>query len=215
VLTQVLPQDALEGGIPQMLSRLRDPAQRESIRARVKPEARWNGVVITSAAKNEAALIGRSVQEIADERGADPESTVLDILLEQDGSVNIVEHCQSRENLHALLTHTLSIIITDGVYTTGRSHPRLYGTFPLLLGEMVRERHWLSLEEAIYKIAGKPAATFHLESRGRIVEGFVADITVFDPDTIHSDATYERPNVAPTGIRAVLRNGSVIVGAGA
>ena len=102
VLTQVLPQAALDGGISRLLSRLADPIQRESIRARIKPEARWNGVVITSAANNPAMLVGRSIQEIADERGSEPESVVLDILLEQEGNVNIVEHCQSLENLRCI-----------------------------------------------------------------------------------------------------------------
>lgn len=214
VLTQVLPQDALDGGIPKLLARLRDPAEREAIRPRIKPEARWNGVVITAAAKNENLVVGRSVQDIADERGTDPERAVMDILLEQEGNVNIVEHCQSLENLHALLTHPLATVITDGVYTRGRSHPRLYATFPLLLGNMVRERKWLSLEEAIHKVTGKPAATFHLNDRGLIAEGYMADITVFDPETVHTDATYEAPDVVPTGIRAVLRGGKVAVHAG-
>ena len=137
--------------------------QRESIRAQIRPEARWDGVVITSVANNAASLVGRSIQDIADERGSDPESLVLDILLEQRGNVNIVEHCQSMENLHALLTHPLAMVITDGVYTRGRSHPRLYGTFPLLLGDVVRERKWLSLEEAVHKVTGKPRQRFHLE----------------------------------------------------
>jgi dihydroorotase/N-acyl-D-amino-acid deacylase len=214
VLTQVLPQDALDGGMPQLLSRLSDPVQRQSIRTRIKPEARWNGVVITAAAKNEASVVGRSVQDIADERGTDPESTVMNILLEQEGNVNIVEHCQSLENLHALLTHPLAIVITDGVYTRGRSHPRLYATFPLLLGNMVRERKWLSLEEAVHKVTGKAAATFHLDDRGRIAEGYAADITVFDPETVHTNATYEAPDVVPKGIKSVLRNGTVVVNAG-
>jgi dihydroorotase/N-acyl-D-amino-acid deacylase len=215
VLTQVLPQDALDGGIPQLLERLRDPEQRESIRPRIKPEARWTGVVITSTATNADALVGRPVQDIANERGTDPETTVMDILLEQDGNVNIVEHCQSAENLHALLTHPLGIVITDGVYTRGRSHPRLYATFPLLLGEMVRERKWLSLEEAVHKVTAKPAARFHLSDRGRIAESYVADITVFDPATVHTEATYERPDVMPSGIQAVLRNGQVTFASGA
>ncbi len=214
VLTQVLPQSALEGGIIQLLSRLRDPVQRESIRTGIQPEARWTGVVVTSVANNAASLVGRSIQQIADERESDPESVVIDILLEQQGNVNIVEHCQSIENLHALLTHPLAIVITDGVYTRGRSHPRLYGTFPLLLGDVVRERKWLSLEEAVHKVTGKPAATFHLDNRGKIAEGYVADITVFDPETIRTDASYEMPAVPPAGIKLVLRNGRAVVDAG-
>ncbi len=214
VLTQLLPQDALDGGIPNLFARLRDPAQREAIHGRIKPEARWNGVVITAAAKDEATLVGRSVQDIANERGIDPESAVMDILLEQEGNVNIVEHCQSPDNLHALLSHPLAMVVTDGVYTRGRSHPRLYATFPLLLGKMVRERKWLGLEEAIHKVTAKPAATFHLDDRGRIAKGYVADVTIFDPEGVNTEATYEAPDVAPTGIRAVLRSGTVVVNHG-
>jgi N-acyl-D-amino-acid deacylase len=214
VLTQVLPQTALDGGIAQLLLRLADPVQRESIRPNIKPEARWKDVVITSAANNAASLVGRSVGEIAEDRGSEPEDVVMDILLEQEGSVNIVEHCQSLENLHALITHPLATVITDGVYTRGRSHPRLYGTFPLLLGDLVRERKWLSLEAAIHKITGKPAAAFHMEDRGQIAKGYVADITVFDPESIRTDANYVMPEVAPRGIRSVFRNGKLLVNAG-
>jgi dihydroorotase/N-acyl-D-amino-acid deacylase len=214
VLTQVLPQKALEGGISQLLLRLTDPAQRESIGRELRPEARWSGVVITSVAHNPASLVGRSVEEIAEERGIEPESAVLDLLLEQRGEVNIVEHCQSIENLRALLTHPLATIVTDGVYTRGRSHPRLYATFPLLFADMVRERKWLSLEEAVYKVTGKPASTFHLNRRGRIAPGHVADIMVFDPQTIHTDASYETPEIPPSGIRSVWRNGKLVLNDG-
>jgi dihydroorotase/N-acyl-D-amino-acid deacylase len=213
VLTQVLPQDALDGGIPRLMSRLREARERELIRPRIKPGARWNGLVITSTGTGNA-LVGRSVENIAEERGTDPATTVMDILLEQEGNVNIVEHCQSVDNVRALLRHPLSMVITDGVYTRGRSHPRLYATFPVLLGEVVRERKWLGLEEAVHKVTGRPAAAFHMRDRGQIAEGYVADVTVFDPDTIHSDASYEAPDVAPVGIRAVLRNGEMIVDEG-
>lgn len=214
VLTQVLPQSALDGGVASLLSRLRDPLQRESIRPQIRPEAHWDGVVITAAAYNESSLVGRSIQDIANERGNDPESTVMDLLLEQDADVTIVEHCQSLDNLHALLAHPQATIITDGVYTKGRSHPRLYATFPLLLGDIVRERKWLTLEEAVHKVTDKPATSFHIKGRGRIEVGYTADITVFDPKAIRTEATYEKPDVVPSGIRAVLRNGMMVVNAG-
>ena len=214
VLTQVLPQTALDGGISQLLARLADPIQRESIRPHIKGEARWNQVVITAALKNEDSLVGRSIQEIADERGSQPEDAVMDILLEQEGNVNIVEHAQSIENLQSLLTHPLAVVITDGVYTSGRSHPRLYGTFPKLLGEMVRERGWLSLEEAVHKVTGKPASVFNLRDRGTLTSGHVADLTVFDPKAIRTDATYEKPDMAPIGFKAVLRSGRLVVDSG-
>jgi len=214
VLTQVLPQWALDGGTSQLMSRLRDPAQHESIRARVKPEARWNGVVVTAAGSNQASLVGRSIRDIADERGREPEDVVLDLLLEQEGDLNIVEHCQSADNLRQLLTHPLGIVITDGVYTKGRSHPRLYGTFPLLLGDVVRNRKWLTLEDAVHRVTAKAASVFHLQDRGRISEGYVADFAVFDPETIDTDATYENPAIPPIGIRCVIRNGALSVNVG-
>lgn len=214
VLTQVLPQWALDGGHDQLMSRLSDPTERDRIRPQIQPEAHWNGVVITSAAKSEDLLVGRSLEQISGERGITPEDAVMDILLEQGGQVNIVEHCQSKENLHALLTHPLATVVTDGVYTRGRSHPRLYATFPLLLGDLVRERKWMSLEEAIHKVTCKPATTFHMTDRGRLAPGWIADITVFNPDVIRTEATYEAPDIAPLGISSVWRNGKRLVNDG-
>ncbi len=214
VLTQILPQSALDGGIAQLLKRLADPMWRGLIRPDIKPEARWNGVVITAAAKDEELLVGRSISDIASERRTTPEDAVMDILLEQGGHVTIVEHCQSLDNLHALLTHPLAMVVTDGVYTRGRSHPRLYATFPLLLGDLVRQRKWLSLEEAIHKVTEKPATRFRMNGRGRIALGYEADITVFDHNSIHTDATYEMPAVPPAGIHSVWRQGKMVVNAG-
>jgi N-acyl-D-amino-acid deacylase len=214
VLTQILPQWALDGGTSELLARLSNPAERERIRPHIQPEARWNNVVVTSAAKDEHLLVGRSIEQLARERGTMPEEIVMNILLEQEGQVNIVEHCQSRENLHALLTHPLATVVTDGVYTRGRSHPRLYATFPLLFGDIVRERKWMSLEEAVNKVTDRPAQTFHMKDRGRIAAGYIADLTVFNPDAIHTQATYEVPDVAPVGINSVWRNGKRLVNDG-
>jgi dihydroorotase/N-acyl-D-amino-acid deacylase len=214
VLTQVLPQSALDGGREMLLSRLANPIEREQIRPGIRPEARWNKVVITAVARDEAAFVGRSIQEIADERGVSVEDATMDILLEQEGEVTIVEHCQSPENLRILLTHPLAMIVTDGVYTRGRSHPRLYATFPVLLGDIVRERKWLSLEEAVHKVTGRPATRFHMKERGVIAAGQVADITLFDPRTICTKSTYERPELPPVGIHSVWRSGRVILAGG-
>jgi N-acyl-D-aspartate/D-glutamate deacylase len=83
-----------------------------------------------------------------------------------------------------------------------------------LLGDIVRERKWLSVEEAVHKVTDKPATSFHIKRRGRIEVGYTADITVFDPEAIRTEATYEKPDVVPSGIRAVLRNGMLVVNAG-
>ncbi len=87
-------------------------------------------------------------------------------------------------------------------------HPRNFGTFPRVLGRYVRDEKILSWEEAIHKMTGKPAQVFHLEKRGRLQEGYFADVVVFDPERIIDIATAENPYQYPLGIHDVLINGS-------
>jgi N-acyl-D-amino-acid deacylase len=80
-----------------------------------------------------------------------------------------------------------------------------------VLGEFVREDHWLGLEEAVPKMTGAPAARLGLTDRGRLADGYMADVVVFDPATVRSNATYDEPRRFPTGIDYVLVNGVVVV----
>lgn len=87
-------------------------------------------------------------------------------------------------------------------------HPRAYGTFPRVLGRLVREGLF-SLGEAVHKMTGLPARTFHLVRRGLLREGWFADIVVFDPERVFDSATYEEPHRRPTGIECVIVNGQI------
>jgi dihydroorotase/N-acyl-D-amino-acid deacylase len=155
--------------------------------------------------------MGKTIEAIAKDRAREPVEVVIDLIQEERGRVNMLEQNQSESNLRQTLSHPLSCIISDGFYVQGRPHPRLYGTFPLLLGEMSRERGWLTLTEAIHKITDKPARRFGIERRGCLEEGYFADVVVFDPETINSPASYENPALAPTGIRHVFRNGAELI----
>lgn len=216
VLTQALPQWVMEGGIAGMMSRLTDPA----VRARIAEQTartivwRWTDIYISAAgsARNRD-LAGRNLAEIASLRGCAPVDAMIDLLVEESGAVNMLCFNQSEENLKQTLTHPLSIIGSDGFYVRGRPHPRLHGTFPLLLGEFVRRRGWLRLEEAVHKITLRPAERFGFHRRGRLAPGFAADITVFDPEAIDSPATYEQPELPPVGVKYVFREGKLIEGA--
>jgi dihydroorotase/N-acyl-D-amino-acid deacylase len=211
VLTQMLPQWALDGGTAAMLVRLRDPGERERIAVEKGGEEgfpRWSDVTITAVATSaNQAVVGQTVPAIAEARGTSNIDTVMDLLLEESGAVNIVSFNQSEENLRELLTHPLCSVISDGFYVNGRPHPRLHGTFPALLGSVVRDRGWMPLAEAVHKITAKPAARLGLSGRGMLKEGYAADVTVFDPETVSSPATYESPEQPPVGIRAVYRDG--------
>jgi len=211
VLTQKLPQWTLDGGNAVLLKRLSDIAKRKAIWEEMKAEPRdWSDTTISSVAtaRNEP-LVGKTVTEIAALRKVDEENCAMDLLMEEEAAVNIVSFNQSEENLRQLITHRLCSVITDGFYVKGKAHPRLYGTYPELLGKLVRERGWLSLSEAVHKSTGKPAARLNLTNRGVLRAGNIADLVIFDPEKISSPATYEVPNMEPRGIVHVIKNGVV------
>jgi dihydroorotase/N-acyl-D-amino-acid deacylase len=212
VLTQCLPQAALDGGNAALLVRLTDSLQRNLILEEMKaPPRYWDDITISSVAtaKNEP-LVGKTVAEIAKLRGTVPENCAMDLLIEEDAAVNIISFNQSEENLRQLITHPLCSVITDGFYVKGKAHPRLYGTYPELLGKLVREQGWLSLTAAIHKSTGKPAARLNLQDRGILRAGNVADLVVFDAAKISSPASYDDPNREPQGISHVIKNGAVV-----
>jgi N-acyl-D-amino-acid deacylase len=210
VLTQLLPQAALDGGTGPLLRRLGNASERRDIVRETQSSLAqsWEDVIITSvrSAENQA-IVGLSIAAIAEARGVAPAETVVDLVIEESAAINIVSFNQSEPNLRALLTHPLCTVISDGFYVNGRPHPRLFGTFPELLGHYCRDLKWLTLPEAIHKITRKPAERFKLTGRGSLQPGGFADITVFDPETIRSRATYSDPERAPEGIELVLRNG--------
>jgi N-acyl-D-aspartate/D-glutamate deacylase len=107
------------------------------------------------------------------------------------------------------------MIGTDGVPSvSGKPHPRLYGTFPRILGHYVRGEKLLTLEDAIHRMTGLPAAKFHLAGRGAVGEGAFADLVILDPARIADRATYLEPRVHPDGIEHVIVNGAVVVAHG-
>ncbi|MBI3279812.1 MAG: amidohydrolase family protein [Acidobacteria bacterium] len=215
VLTQLLPQWVLEGGVEGMLARFADRGMRARIAAETTAATAQDWTDLYISAVGSAAnrgLVGRNLAEIAELRGREPVEVVMDILAEERGVANMLEFNQSEDNLRQLLTHPLAAIMSDGFYVTGQPHPRLYGTFPHLLGEICRTRRWLSLAEAVRKITSVPAERFHLWRRGLLKVGFFADVTAFDSESIGSNATYENPKVAPRGVRSVFRMGRPLGG---
>jgi N-acyl-D-amino-acid deacylase len=217
VLTQLLPQWTLDGGIDALLARLRDQATRRAILEEMESSQAklWSDVTISSVASSKNAnAVGQTVSDAAALRGQEPGEYALDLLIEEHGAVNMITFNQSEENLRQLITHPLCSVITDGFYVKGKPHPRLYGTYPELLGSLVRERKWLSLPEAIYKSTGKPAARLNLRDRGLLRPGYMADLVIFDPAHIASHATYEAPEATPEGIAQILKSGHIAVAYG-
>ncbi len=123
----------------------------------------------------------------------------------------VVAFVMDEEEIIRAMQHPMAIIASDGRIISGQGHPRSAGTFPRVLGQYVREQGCLDLVDAINKMTGMPAERLRLGSRGRIREGFFADLTVFDYDQINDRATYEEPTLSPDGIKAVVVNGVEVV----
>jgi N-acyl-D-amino-acid deacylase len=214
VLTQLLPQWSLEGGPPKLVSRLANPQTRSEIAAQTIEAMvhQWDDIFISGVGSSRNAdAVGKSLQELSQQRAQEPMDIVFNLLTEEEGRVNMLQFNQSEENLRANLSHPLSIIISDGFYVKGKPHPRLHGTFPELLGNMCRERNWLSLPDAIHKVTGAPASRFSIKKRGLLQPGCFADITVFDRATINSKSTYKEPELSPEGVIGVIREGKILV----
>ena len=213
-LTQCLPSWALEGGTEKLLSRLAQKKDRIKIADETEANMAngWENILIASVASETGqALIGRTIQQVAEERGCSGVDAALDLLVEEQATLVIVSFNQSEENLRKVLTHPLTSIITDGLWTEGKPHPRTFGTYPTLFGEFVRQKKWFSLEDAVHKATALPARRFKLGNRGLLTAGHWADITVFDPDTIGTGADYMEPERPPEGIVHVLVNGSWVL----
>ena len=213
VLTQFAPQWAFDGGPDALIKRLLDPGTRRKIvdeieRTRVHE---WSDITISAVdtAANQK-YVGKTIADIAADRKHDPTETMLDLLVEEHALVNVVSFNQSEPNLRQLLTHPLCSVISDGFYVKGKAHPRLYGTFPELLGNVVRDRRWMPLPESIHKITAKPAARLGLKNRGWLKKGYSADVTIFDPAHVKSEATYETPDREPQGILKVIKEGQIV-----
>jgi N-acyl-D-aspartate/D-glutamate deacylase len=118
-----------------------------------------------------------------------------------------IYHNMSEEDVRRILQHPASMIGSDGLPNDPRPHPRLWGTFPRVLGHYCREQGIFPLAQAVHKMTGLPAQRFQLTGRGQIREGAHADLVLFDPETIKDTATFSNPICAAEGIAAVWVNG--------
>jgi len=171
--------------------------------------------VVAAPWETDPEIGGKNLKQIAEERGTHPADVAADLAARQ--GVSAIHFVMCEENLRKFLAHPLVYVATDGhlrKFGEGTSHPRNYGTFPRVLGKYVREESLMSLTDAVKKMTSMPARQFHLAGRGVLKEGAVADITVFDPDTVADRATFEDCHQYPVGIQYVLVNGGLAVSDG-
>lgn len=165
---------------------------------------RQSSQVLVTWSEADPSAAGRSLFALAEERGVSPESLVPAL-----SPAGAVYFAMDEDDVSRILAHPLTMVGSDGLAHDKVPHPRLWGTFPRVLGHYARERRLFSLETAVHKMTGLTARRFGLAGRGLLQEGYAADIAVFDADTIADRATFEHPTAASVGMDAVFVNGAL------
>ena len=182
---------------------------RRGARGGLGPMAGSDVVIASAAACPEYE--GCNLAELAERWGVDAQAAAERVLRDEP-STWVVMHSMSEDDVREVLRHPTTMIGSDGVPTDGgRPHPRLYGTFPRVLGHYARDEGVIAMEEAVHRMTGFSAAKFGLVDRGLVREGAYADLVVFDPDAIDDVSSYEDPRRHPAGIHHVFVNGRAVV----
>lgn len=231
-LDAAMPTWVQAGGYDKWAERLQDPDTRARVKAEMAENAQdWenlgylagpDGMVLLEF-KNEdlKKYMGKTVSEVAEMRGQDYRDTIMDLVIEDGSRVGTLYFLMSEDNVKKEIRQPWVMFGSDagapaaeGETLEKAAHPRTYGNVARLLGKYVRDEKVISLEEAVRRLTLLPAQTLSIESRGRLAPGYFADVTVFDPDTITDNATYDDPHHYATGVEYVLVNGVPVVSGG-
>ena len=228
-LYATMPLWVQEGGHDAWVTRLKDPEIRARVVAEMKqPTNEWENFYVGAGPenillvgfKNEdlRSLTGKTLQEIADDRGADPAETAIDLVIEDDSRVDAIYFMMSEDNVRRKVAKSWVSFGSDagapaaeGVFMDENPHPRAYGNFSRLLGKYVRDEKIITMQEAIRRMTSLPAYNIGISERGQLSEGFFADVVVFDPQKISAKATFEEPHEYSTGVWHVIVNGQQVL----
>ncbi len=200
-------KDRLEN--PELLPQIKNKVA-ENIDRRGGPES----LVIVSFPNNED-FNGKSLLVISQLLGKPAADTAIYLIM--NGSPSIISFNMQEADLEYFMKKPYVMTGSDGnvqIPDTSFPHPRSYGTFPRKIRKYVMEEKWIAMEQAIRASTSLPAEVLGLDDRGRLEEGFAADIVVFDPDEISDKATYSSPHQYSEGIRYLLINGKLVVADG-
>ncbi|HXG26791.1 MAG TPA: amidohydrolase family protein [Candidatus Binatia bacterium] len=217
-----IPTWVQEGGPARTKERLAD----REVRSRIRDELQARGVLYAGEggiadirlgafrSPENRHCEGRTLGEVCAEEGTDLVDRLCDMLLQEDLRLNQVTPGPHTDGIRRFYQHRWAMVGTDSTFVGWKPSPRTYGSYPRILGQFVRDEGVLRLEEAVAKMTSMPADRLGLKHRGRIVDGAIADLVIFDPATVRSNATYDEPRRAPDGISHVLVDGRFVLDEG-
>lgn len=222
-LSNLFPLWAREGGTDKFLERLNDKKQLKEIKKytldKIEMLGSWDSCQISNIhSKENEYLQGKRIPEIAEIWNCDPFDASVRLIKEERTRVGMVGFGMSEENTKRILAHPNCVIASDGSaletngpLAKGNPHPRNFGTFPRAIAYYVHKEKIVSLPEMIKKMTSKPAEIAGFKNRGKIAEGYFADLLVFLPGSIHDRATFRDPKQYCRGIFHLFVNGKPVV----
>lgn len=225
-LDAAMPLWVQEGGYEKWAARLKDPQTRAKVADEILNGSDGFVSGITNAGGPEGVLfvgfrnpglrkyIGKTLAEVAAERGAPYPETAIDLVIEDRSRVQVVYFSMSEDNIRKEIALPWVSFGSDGgsmapegVFLEQSTHPRAYGNFARIFAKYVREEGVLTIEEAVRKLTSLPAGNLKIKDRGLLAPGYYADVVVFDPETIQDKATFAEPHQLATGVSHVFVNG--------
>lgn len=227
-LDAAMPPWVQDGGLEKWIERLKDPALRKRVLQDMDDAhpAEWENFFAGAGPegmrflsfKNPKLkpLTGKTLAEVAKLRGTSPEDTAMDLVIEDGSRVGVAYFLMDEANVRREVTLPWMSFDSDeaapsieGVFLKSSNHPRAFGNFARLLGRYVRDEKRLTLSEGIRRLSSFPAQVLSLGDRGVLQQGFVADVVVFDPQTIQDHASFDQPQQYATGVSFVAVNGQL------
>jgi N-acyl-D-amino-acid deacylase len=210
-LMMLVPNWTMDGGPERAIAAFKDPDDRARIMRDIDRQPFSQTWLTNFKQPQNKQYDGKLITEIADLRNQDPVDVIIELLLEENLGVHMVGLGTNAHTLAAFVSHPYGMIASDAILLGEYQNPRSYGCFPLVLAEFVRAEKHLRLPEAIRKMTSFPAQRLGLPDRGILRDGFKADIVIFDPDTVKTDATLGDPKHYPVGIDYVIVNGQIVI----
>lgn len=213
LLLVFLPRWAHEGGPEAILERLSQTETKDKISAEIMAlNVPWDKIVLTCVpSKKNSIYVGKSILQAAGMAGREVVDFACDLMREEELAVGYLSLLGNEEDMQRIMKHPCHMAGSDGILVGDKPNPRAWGTFPRFIARYSRELGVLNLEEIIRHLTSAPAQRLDLHDRGLVKEGLVADLVVFNPETIADKATFEEPKQYPAGIDYVIVNGAVVV----
>ncbi|QPC84614.1 D-aminoacylase [Phototrophicus methaneseepsis] len=232
-LRATIPPWVHDGGTEKLIERLKDPELREQIKIEMNTSTEgWenlyravggpeNILLVDFDSPEMQPYVGKTLAQVAEERGTKPEYTAMDLIIEDKGNVSAIYFMIDEANIRRQAQIPWVSICSDspslapeGIFLKEHAHPRAYGSFARFLGYYAYQEGLVPVEEAIRRLAALPAEVLRIPRRGKLEEGFFADVVVFDPANVTAPATFENPAQYATGMEHVFVNGVQVIAEG-